>query len=133
MEKKCLMEIVQAHQFLEAWLAGTAPKTEEEFHRFKSSISDEFVIIYPNGSVKDKETLISDIWNAHGVRSAEFSIEIREYQCRLASEKVCVATYEEWLHTEESSGRMSTAVFRLAPDGNAVEWVLVQETWLPKR
>jgi len=124
------MEVVQSHQFLERWISGSIEKTEQEFQRFRNRVADDFTIIYPDGQLKDKKALMSDIWDSHRARPQQFSIEIRNYECRVDLHDLCVVTYEEWLHSGRSKGRMSTAVFRLSKQ--KVEWVLVHETWLPK-
>jgi len=130
MEKKCQLEIIQAHQFLEGWMAGKIEKTEVKFNRFAESIADEFRITYPNGHVKNRVTMLSEIWEAHNTQNDSLTIEIRNYHSLMVTDSVCIVTYEECLHTKEPSCRVSSAVFRLAKDQKTVEWIHVQETWM---
>ena len=130
MESKCSLEVVKTHQFLESWLGGKTEKREIEFQRFRDSLTDDFTIVYPTGKIQDKKTLVADIWNSYGLRSPSFSIEIKNFQCRLTSDSLCVVTYEEWLHLDVSTGRICTTVFRILPEDQGLKWVLVHETRL---
>ncbi len=130
MESKCSLEVVKTHQFLESWMGGKTEKREIEFKRFRDSLAPDFTIVYPTGQVQNKKTLMADIWNSYGLRSSSFSIEIRKFKCRLVSNSLCVVTYEEWFHLEVSTGRICTTVFRILPENQGLEWVLVHETRL---
>ena len=109
MEANCRQEIIQLHQFLESWLTGRLNRNEQEFLRLTQALADDFVMIHPSGQQQDKAAVTADLWQAHGVRPEPFTIEIRNYTCRVGSETLCLVTYEEWQHIPNPLARVSTA------------------------
>ena len=130
MYEPCCREVERLHRFLEAWLEGRIPRTEEGFADFRDALADDFVIVHPGGQRESKETVANGCWQAHGAKPAPFSIEIRNCARRYDDGRICLLTYEEWQRGAESSTRISTALFRRSRDEGGVEWVHLHETWL---
>jgi len=131
METECRENIEGLHRFIEAWLLGSIEKSRQRFRYFDDALDKKFIIIHPSGELQTKSDISSDLWNAHGVRSKQFSIAIRNITVRSASENCCILTYEEWQTGTEKPARLSTVVFRRSEDNNRIYWFHLHETWYP--
>lgn len=133
-EERCRREVVELHEFLEAWSNAELPDTDEAFARFQRVIAPSFVIVDPDGTVSDRAPIVDAIRGAHG-RWHEMPGEIRieSYRLHHAAGGLALVTYEEWHDLgERRTGRLSTALFGDS-DGapNGVEWLHLHEVWLP--
>ncbi len=136
MEQACEKEIVDLHDFLRDWLAGSLPRTPEAFERFRSAMGDGLQVISPRGSVTGLNDLLDEFEAAHGaMRHAGDGFRIWVENCRPLRTigDHALLTYEEWHAVgEETSARLTTVLFgprEGAPNG--VAWLHVHETWLP--
>lgn len=110
-----LDEVVRQHEFIEAWLAGTAPRGGPGWRAFEESLDDRFVIVSPSGVVQPKSELVEGFEGAYGAMPG-VQIEIRNGVSVYATDEIEVVRYEEWqLHAELGNQRVSTAVFVAEP------------------
>lgn len=128
-----MREIIELHQFFETWLSGKAPATDAVFERFEGVMGDSFEIVTPDGTVLGREPLITGLRAAHGTRPG-LRIWIEEPRIRIETDRLRVATYEEWQERDgKTSIRLSTVVFGLDDKKiNGHEWLHVHETWIDK-
>ena len=126
-------EVVELHDMIEAWLAGSIPNTDEAYQRFSDAMAGDFEIISPLGKRSDRDAIISLLRTAHGSREAPFSVAIKNLRTRLLSPPLALLTYEEWQYEKgKATARLSTVLLRDDPSRpGGVAWVHLQETWLP--
>jgi len=129
----CRTEIETLHQFFVGWYTGQLP--DEAFSRAESALAPSFEIISPDGERRDREASLAAIRNSFGTYGpAEFEIEIRNVEVVERWDDRALVRYEEWQHTEATTGRLSTVLFAPArestPDEQQLEWRYLQETWL---
>lgn len=134
-EARCHREVVALHETIEGWLAGTLPKTEDAYARFRDAMAEDFVIISPRGTLSNRIAIVDSLREAHGVRDRSFKISIRNVRTRLLRPPLALLTYEEWQHDgKNTTARLSSVWLRddpSAPDG--IAWVHLHETWLPDK
>ena len=123
-------EVKNLHKFIQGWLTGSVPKTEEAFSRFINSLDTDFIIFHPTGISEYCEDLIMSFWSAYGIREKNFTIEIRNLNHRMTLGDFALVTYEEWQFDETTTGRVSTVLFRKSEKENKVRWVHLHETWI---
>ena len=122
-------EIVELHDFFEAYFLGTIASTD--VGRLRLALSDDFTIVNPAGVTSSRDEVEAAIVAAHG-HSADLRITISDARLLVDDGDTLVARYVE--NHELSSGsnhRLSTVVFRRdggAPNG--LRWCTVHETWL---
>ncbi len=129
MEMECHRNINALHGFIERWLKGSIEKTRRDYQYFSDALDEDFIIIHPSGEQQDRPGIVNDLWHAHGTKSENFTIEIREVQFRSASENICIMTYEEWQTGAEVSVRISTVVFQKSEHSGKYGWLHLHETW----
>jgi len=135
MQEQIKTEIIELHQFFDDWFTGRLKRTDEEFNRLTTALAPEFEMITPEGARVNRTDVLEQIQSAHAGRAQDgtFQIRVKNITSRLLGENMFVATYEEWQQAQgKTRGRISTVIFRRT-DGaaNGVEWVQLQETWLP--
>ena len=120
-------EIVELHEFFEAWLNGDE---SADFSRVEDALAPEFTFLPPSGETVDRGSLLQGLREGFGQR--QLRIRIQDPAIRWTGGDACLATYEEW---HEQSGfttaRRSSVLFTEdegAPGG--LLWHLVHETWL---
>lgn len=126
-------EIVELHDFFQAWLGGTLPATDAAYARLVDTQAPEFALITPGGELVPGERLLAQLRAAHGTRPG-WRMWIERVELRLQQGGLTVATYEEWQRHADGTvtGRLSTVLFRAQPDTpNGLVWLHVHETWLP--
>ena len=119
MDNKYRVEVEELHQFIEGWLTGSIEKTREQFARFEDALAADFVIVHPSGKWQERSAVCAEFWKAHGVRSSSFAIDIQKLKLRVTAPPYCLVMYEEWQRDVEVSGRLSSALFREAADGES--------------
>lgn len=136
MGESCEAEVLGLHRFLEDWLSGLLPRTEDGFARFRKVMAEGFAIISPGGVTSGRDELCAELERAHGTLAGGekgFRIWIEDVHCRHASGAIAVVTYAEYQERSgETTGRRASALLR-RKDGtpNGVEWLHLHETWLP--
>ena len=123
-------EVKNLHKFIQGWLTGSVPKTEEAFSRFRDALDADFVIVDPTGVAEHRDEMVKSFWSAHGVREKTFAIKIRNFNHRLTFGDFALVTYEEWQFGETTTGRVSSVLFRILEKENKVRWVHLHETWI---
>ncbi|GAB5467369.1 MAG: hypothetical protein Kilf2KO_03990 [Rhodospirillales bacterium] len=136
MDIACGREVVDLHVFLQDWLTGVLPRDVASFARFEGVIGEAFLVISPRGSVTERPALLTEFEANHGAltaRADDFRIWVENYRCLHQLGDRALVLYEEWHRLgEETSARLTTALFERAPDRpNGVAWLHVHETWLP--
>lgn len=132
--RRCELEIVELHRFLEEWSNAKLPETEAAFERFGAVIAPSFVIIDPDGVTLGRQPIVDAIRRAYGRwREAPGRIRIENFRLHQAAGGLALATYEEWHELPgETNGRLSSVLFGpndSAPNG--LEWLHLHEVWLP--
>jgi hypothetical protein len=132
--RAALREIVDLHRFFEAWLGGTAEKTERVFARVETALADEFTMVEPGGSRLRRADVIRTLRAAHGAkgRPGPFEIAIAEPELLVLRPPLVVLGYvEEQTASGALTRRRSTAVLEAAATGGSgVRWLALQETWI---
>lgn len=133
MEDRCRREVLELHQFFADWFNARLRDDEASFARFSKVMDEGFEIIGPDGKLTARQPLLEGLRAAHGKRPG-ISIEIREPRAHTVGEGLCLATYQEWQSTAETTrGWISTALMRRDDDApNGVVWLRVHETYLPE-
>jgi len=133
LEQRCRREVVELHQFFQDWYNGDIPPTGENFTRLANVLSDDFVIIGPDGEATPRAPLVSGLRQAHNSRTG-FEIKIEQFRFHWQVGDIALATYQEWQSGHQSkkrSGRLSTVIFKKQPETpNGLAWLHVHETWL---
>jgi hypothetical protein len=137
LDERCRAEVVELHQFLEAWSNAELPPTDEAFARFGGVLAASFLIIDPDGSMIGRQPIVDAIRGAHGRwRATPGRIRIENYRLHHAAGGLALATYEEWhdlpAAPEKTVGRLSSVLFGpndSAPNG--LEWLHLHEAWIP--
>lgn len=131
MKEQCRREILDLHQFFEAWFAGRLPETDEAFARATVALGESFVLVSPNGRLTDGHTLMDGLRGEHNGRS-QFRIWIEKFQLQQQHGDIAIVTYEEWQEIGTTiTSRLSSAVFQQDPTApNGVKWLHVHETWV---
>lgn len=135
LSRAAIAEVEALHAFFVAWLGGTVERGEAEFAPARA-FADDLTFIGPDGGMAGREGLVARLEAAHGVfADAEppFSIRIANAQARPLGNGLCLVVYEEWQEIGgKTNGRVSGAVMRRGAHApNGMEWLHVQETWLP--
>lgn len=135
MDESCRKEVFRLHQFFEDWFLGRIPNDDETFAGCADVLAAAFEIIPPSGELTGRAELLERLRDAHGqYGKIDFRIRISEVRGRTITDDAHMVTYQEWQETDGTwTARWSSAVFRRnsqAPNG--VEWVHVQETWMPE-
>ena len=125
-------EIEDLHVFFVDWFTGKAPKTQLE-SRFIASMDADMVFVSPEGDRLSRADLTLGFEGAHGANPG-FRIAIRDVEVQREIGDLVLATYTEWQHGAQRSGRKQSGRFttvlmtRDAPH----RWLHVHETWLPE-
>ena len=136
MEEQCRREVNELHEFFVDWFNGESEAPE--FSRFERALARGFVIITPDGRLRERVEILEQVRNARGSWQQPGEppgcIHIENFQLRWQHGNVILCSYEEWQEGRaETKGRLSTAVFGLrAETPNGVEWLHLHEVWLPK-
>lgn len=137
MGQRLQTEVIELHQFFQDWFTGRLMNTDENFNRFSSVIAEDFEHISPEGLETNRDDLIYGLKKAHTSRANSekpYRVWIKNVRIRAVDDGIFIVSYEEWQESKgETRGRLSTALFREKPaTPNGVEWLHVQETWLPE-
>lgn len=128
-------EIVELHDFFQAWLGGALPNTDTAFARLIDTMAPEFAIVGPDGRLLPRAQVLTWIRAAHGSRPG-WRIWIEGAAPRFAEGGLVCAIYEEWQRHADGTvtARLSTVLLREQPGTpNGLAWLHVHETWLPDR
>ena len=146
LEKACKLEVLRLQKFLLDWRTGEIPKSENNFKLLSSALSTDFQIISATGEIIGREDLMKSIVKSYNTcEKGRISIDIRNSRL-IRSGKTCFMTYEEWQKidsttataiptatatTTTTTARTATVIFRKLTKGSGLEWMHVQETWIP--
>ncbi len=131
-------EVVELHRFIEEWSNGVLPDDEASYARFSNALAQDFVIISPDGTSQDHDSIVEGFRTSHGRwRSADGTpsgvLRIEEIEVVAVSPPLALVSYQEWQELPAGTvARLSSVLFResdAAPGG--VEWVHLHESWLP--
>lgn len=130
-------EIKTLHCFLEQWLNGTRPASQDLFDtEFADHLAPDFLNIQPAGIQLDRDFILQAIFKGHGT-SPEFAIRIRNVEVRrlFENDNMVLAVYEEYQRGALNSkpadnARISTALMLDRGNTQRFRWLHIQETWL---
>lgn len=131
--ERCSREIVELHQFFEAWLGGRLPKNKKSFSRFTDATAPSMMLVSTGGTLLSYDQLVAWIYDADGSEPG-FRLWVEQIETRQVVDSIALMVYEEW--QDRSTGRnvrQSTALFEQwegAPNG--VRWLHVHETTMPQ-
>ena len=134
MEDRCRREVVELHRFFQDWFNAELANDAASYARFDGVLAEDFEIIGPTGNRTERAAVVGAVRSVHG-RSVEqpVAIEVRDVRSRTVGDGLVLVTYEEHQTLGDTHrGWLSSALFR-AREGrpNGVEWLHVQETYLP--
>jgi hypothetical protein len=134
MIENCEREVIELHQFFEAWFNGTI-SGNSAFHRMEIALAPSFKIIPPSGKCVSRHDTLTGVKSAHGALAQAdppFRIWIKNFQLRHQESELCLVTYEEWQAKQDGDeGRISTALFKNRSETpNGVEWLHLHEVWI---
>lgn len=94
-QKSCEQEVIELHQFFQAWLGGTCEESDQIFERVAQVLSEQFSMVGPDGQQTTREPMLQGLRVAYGSRP-ELGIWIKAFQSHHQEGGLIVATYEEW-------------------------------------
>ena len=125
-------EIVELHNFFEAWYKGGIARSEKNFSRLTNVLADDFQLITATGFTVNKTLLITLMKGGYGTKQG-LNMRIEKVNHRVQGENLCLLTYEEYGNTEGGLKKvLISAVLRRAPEKrNGLEWLHVHEVNVP--
>ncbi len=122
-------EIVELHDFFEAWFLGTA----DDHQRVEAALADDFTMVGPTGVSSDRDEVVQAIVDGRA-HTDSLTIEIHEPELVFETEDLLIAEYiETHVLRDWSNHRRSTVVFRQDADGpNGLRWLRVHESWIDR-
>jgi hypothetical protein len=122
-------EVVALHAFFETWLQES--ELVMDFSEVEAAIGKDFRIISPDGTIEEREAIVSSIRNARGSRGPTFTIAVLDPRAIWASEGAVLLEYTERQYRDgRTTRRRSTALFLASPAApRGVVWRHLQETW----
>ena len=132
LEQRCEAEIVELHQFFEAWFSASEGSSTD-FNRVAEVLAADFTMVGPDGRLVEAEELLAALREARGSKPG-LRIWIDRVRVLHRSGDMTVAMYEERQKNDGGeSRRVSTVVFRsVEQKPNSLEWLHVQEKWLER-
>ena len=138
-EEVCQKEVLRVHAFFVDWFTGKLEKSTDILdEQFSGRLSDDFVMINPQGRLLSKPQLVTGIMQAHNSHTdtdtdtdTDFEIHIHNVQLlQNLTEELKLVSYEEWQRISgKTTARRSTAVMKIN-NATSIEWKSVHETWL---
>jgi hypothetical protein len=123
-------EVVALHAFFETWLQES--ESDMDFSEVEAAIGKDFRIISPDGTIEEREAVVSSIRNARGSRGPTFTIAVLDPHAIWASDGAALLEYAEQQYRDgRTTRRRSTALFLASPAApRGVVWRHLQETWM---
>jgi hypothetical protein len=123
-------EVVALHAFFETWLQES--ESVMDFSEVEAAIGKDFRIISPDGTIEEREAVVSSIRNARGSRGPTFTIGVLDPHAIWASDGVALLEYTEQQYRDgRTTRRRSTVLFLADPAApRGVVWRHLQETWM---
>lgn len=127
----CVREIMELHDFFQAWFTGSLRNDSEQFRRFADVMDEAFTIIAPDGVLTELSWLTERLQKAYG-HYAGIRIWTENHRLLYRYGDLALCTYEEWQETPElTTVRLSSVLFqRDKQTPNGLRWIHVHETWL---
>ncbi len=79
--KRCSREIIELHQFFEAWLGGRLPKNKKTFGRFTDATAPSMMLVSTDGTLLGYDQLVEWIYDAHG-SEPRFRLWVEQIEAR---------------------------------------------------
>ena len=123
-------EVVALHAFFETWLQES--QSVMDFSEVEAAIGKNFRLISPDGTIDEREAIISSIRDARGSRGRTFTMAVLDPHAIWAGDGAVLLEYTEQQYRDgQTTRRRSTALFLVNPAApRGVEWRHLQETWL---
>jgi hypothetical protein len=124
-------EVVALHAFFESWLreGGHAGL---DFSEAEAAIGRDFRMVSPDGTIGDREEIVSSIRGERGTREPDFRIIAVDPKAVWAGDGAVLLEYtEQQYRAGRTTRRRSTALFLADPAApRGVVWRHLQETWM---
>jgi hypothetical protein len=123
-------EVVALHAFFETWLGES--ESVMDFSEVEAAIGKDFRIISPDGTIEEREAIVSWIRGARGSRGSDFRIDASDPHAIWAGDGAVLMEYtEQQYRAGQTTRRRSTALFLASPAApRGVVWRHLQETWM---
>lgn len=127
----CQQEVVELHEFLTQWLAGSIADTAHARARLEQAFAPECTLIAPTGVICGKSALQQRLVKAYGTEPG-MNIQVKDFLPVFSAADHALVQYTEWRYcNDQVTGRVSSVLFHraeAAPHG--VAWGYIHETWL---
>lgn len=126
-----IREVIDLHDFFEAWLGGALPENDAEFSRFTAATAPDFTLISTEGEEMAYDAVSTWIRQAHHTRPG-FRLWTTDHRIRYSDEQNVLVTYAEWQERDGvTTRRISSAWFTASSAApNGFLWRHVHETWI---
>lgn len=123
-------EVLDLHQYLDAWLKGRIERGNGEPARFAAALADDFRVIHPDGTFGDRNAVLASFAGAWGEKPPAYALEVEPLETRRLAPDLGLVTYIERHRGEPGRARIVCALLRRYYDGR-IEWLHLQETPAP--
>lgn len=125
-------EIIELHEFFEAYFLGTIPL--DALGRADAAFHHDFTMVGPHGELRNRATILQMLHDGHA-HTRQLEISTSDHTLVIDDADTVVATYVERHHQpdDHDNARRTVVVFvrdEAAPNGLA--WRHAQETWLDR-
>ena len=126
-----IREVIALHDFFGDWLRPGGDLVVETPH-FERSLAPGFRLIGPDGSVRDRATIVAWLRGMRGGRGADFRMMVSDFREVWSQGDAILLEYVETQYLQgKTTKRQSTALLCRAPSAPiGIAWLHLQETWL---
>lgn len=125
-------EVIEFNLFLEMWLCGHIPDSDQNYERVVEVIDNGATMIYPWGRQSSLKESLDLVRQKHGLMSGKnFMTWIDNIEEKKLADGVYLVTWESWekLNGGEHKGYYATAILlSKEKTPNGVQWLRVHET-----
>lgn len=125
-------EVIEFNLFLEMWLCGHIPESDQNYQRVVEVIDNGATMIYPWGRQSSLKESLDLVRQKHGLMSGKnFMTWIDNIEEKKLAEGVYLVTWESWekFNGGEHKGYYATAILlSKEKTPNGVQWLRVHET-----
>ena len=126
-----IQEVVALHDFFGVWLRPGGGSGVEPPH-FERSLAPGFRLIGPDGSGRDRATIVAWLHSMRGSRGADFRMAVSGFREVWSQGDAILLEYVETQYLQgKTTKRQSAALLCRAPWAPiGIAWLHLQETWL---
>ncbi|HSF86945.1 MAG TPA: DUF4440 domain-containing protein [Acidimicrobiia bacterium] len=120
-------EVADLHQFFEEWFNADCPQAALSV--LEAALDTDFSMVTPAGDTLTRSQVTRAVADGYGLRPG-LTITVDHYVTLLEGPGIVVGRYVERHDlAEETSERVSQAVFRRDAPEQRLRWLAVHETW----